>query len=617
MRENSIGTVRKGNRGDSSRLRPRTRSTTMVYFVVWCSMSMVFTRAAGTSSDATMDRHSVSLEEEVSYKRNPVVNTDHLHPTTAEALHSHPSWHEVGTNYEPHPDPNDEHYDNMIYVGRLEDHETEGQPRRRLGHDVDNGVKFLFGTSCVEEHADPDHDDHHLHYEHALHTEFLPKDHVHWSTLPSASESSHAVHHDIASRGRKKKTRTDDEEITHEQRLWEDRHTPVDVENGPKPFGHVEIMSDCDGGVTPVKVVHVDPFFLDATPVTNAEFSKFVRSTAYTTEAEKYGWSFVLSSFLPTNHNVDEHETDPEAVHWIAVKGAYWKQPEGPAGKSYKFREHHPVVHVSHFDAAEYCEWKGKRLPGEREYEAAARYLHYHPHNRTQYIWDAHYNVSELEQHSGKVPPEYDLHAAASKYANLWGRGTFPSENFAEDGWRGTSPVKSYPPNPAGFYDLTGNVWEWMRGGKHQARIVRGASYADTVDGSYNHLATLGARDTIHATTTTGNVGFRCAKSPKRRVEYHYQWHDTHESGGLAIEDEFGHRDMIPQRGWEDQFHKELSRHFEDGDFEEEDYFQNSPDDYEFDEEGNDLRQQATKRRMMRYQKRKVVFKREVLSDEL
>jgi hypothetical protein len=134
----------------------------------------------------------------------------------------------------------------------------------------------------------------------------------------------------------------------------------------------------------------------------------------------------------------------------------------------------------------------------------------------------------------------------------LWGKGEFPWENLGEDGWRGTSPVKTYPANAYGFYDMTGNVWEWMRGGKHKSRIVRGGSYVDSLDGSFNHAATLGARSTLHGTTSTGNVGFRCAKASKRRTEYHYKSHDESVSGQLAIEDEFGKQHMIPHKDWEE-----------------------------------------------------------------
>jgi formylglycine-generating enzyme len=406
---------------------------------------------------------------------------------------------EWGANLDDHPDPNEEHYEGMIYVGR------HGDDGRRLGFDVDNGFRYIFGTSFDESHKAIEEKD-------LLHNPLRPV-------------------HDIP-------------EHEREQVLKERRHKTLasavgeDGKVTPKPFGYVE-EHPLDGGVVPPKVVHVDPFFLDETPVTNKEFGKFVRSTFYETEAEKYGWSFVLETMVdPTTRspNDHDHEADPEAEHWVAVEGAYWRQPEGPQS-SYKYRENHPVVHVSHRDAAEYCKWVGKRLPGEWEWEAAARAGHYGPSNRTLFIW-------------GDVDSDWDL---ASKYANLWGPGEFPTENNALDGYRATSPVKNYLPNALGFFDMTGNIWEWQRGGKHKARIVRGGSFVDSLDGSVNHAATLGARSTVHATTTTANIGFRCAKAPKRRAEYHYVYHDEELHGQLAVEDEFGKQDMLPLQGWEDQ----------------------------------------------------------------
>ena len=462
------------------------------------------------------------------------------------ALHDHHP--ELGANLEPHPDPNEEHHEGMIYIGRHHHESSE-----RVGFDQDNGWRFIFGTSL---------------HENTTHVESIPEHDLHHDAEYDAHGNVVRYHHPDFHHPEK----------TREQVLHERRHGNVASDGKPKPYGHVEIHA-LDGGVTPPKVAHIDPIFLDEKPVTNKEFAKFVKSTYYETEAEKYGWSFVLRTFLPDPSILDDSEVDPEAEHWVAVQGAYWRQPEGP-GSSYKYREHHPVVHVSHEDAIEYCKWRGKRLPGEREYEAAARASNFGPTNRTVYGW-------------GNDGTDW---STASQHANLWGAKEFPYENDAADGWRGTSPVKHYPPNAWGFYDMTGNVWEWMRGGKHKARIVRGGSYIDSLESTrtdHQHVATLGARATLHGTTTTGNVGFRCAKAPKRRTEHHYVWHDLDAHGPLAVEDQFGKRDQIRQRGWEDQFVV----------YDDEDYKDEDEEDFEED----------SPRRV----KRKVVRQRERYSDEL
>ncbi len=207
---------------------------------------------------------------------------------------------EWGTNLEDHPDPNDEHYDGMIYVGKHD--EATG---KRIGFDQDNGIRYIFGTSFDESHK-----------------EIEEKDLLHHPLRPV---------HDIP-------------EHEREQVLKERRHgvvkKSIDPETGeekvvmPKAFGHVD-EHPLDGGVVPPKVVHVDPFFLDEALVSNKEFGKFVRATYYETEAEKYGWSFVLESMVDKTSVDSEIDNDPEAEHWVAVDGAYWRRPEGP-GSSYK-----------------------------------------------------------------------------------------------------------------------------------------------------------------------------------------------------------------------------------------------------------------------------------------
>jgi len=413
----------------------------------------------------------------------------------------------------------------------------------QLWYTYNTGVKYIFGTGFDETHKEIEEKD--LRHEH------YGPDSV----------------HDVADRARGK---------TREQILHEKRRGELDLSKGPKPFGWFE-EHPLDGGSVPPKVVRVDPFFIDEAPVTNKEFGKFIRATYYETEAEKFGWSFVLNSFLPNAEHLETAEVDPGAEDWVAVDKAYWRNPEGP-GTSYKYRESHPVIHVSHKDAAEYCKWVGKRLPGEREWEAAARAGHFGPQNRTLYMWgdDQTYDMSK-------------------EYANLWGSGDFPWDNKAEDGWRATSPVKSFKPNAFGLYDMTGNVWEWMRGGKHKKRIVRGGSYVDSLDGSFNHAATLGARATLHGTTTTGNVGFRCVKSTKRKVEYHYVYENEEDSGAeLFVEGADGDRKYTQQK---------TRKEYEDD------------DDDEFDE---DYMHDPTQPHPNENRKRKKVVKpRTLRSDEL
>jgi formylglycine-generating enzyme len=195
----------------------------------------------------------------------------------------------------------------------------------------------------------------------------------------------------------------------------------------------------------PVREVVVGGFWIDTHAVTNADFSKFVRTTGYATIAERPLDPADYPGAPPENlvpGTLVFHMT-PGPVDlrdytqwWAWIPGACWKHPEGP-GSSIDSRPDHPVVHVAFEDVEAYASWAGKRLPTEAEWECAAR----GGLDGKDFVWG-----DEMEP-DGKPA------------ANTW-QGEFPYKSTARHGPR-TMPVGSFAPNGYGLYDMAGNVWEW------------------------------------------------------------------------------------------------------------------------------------------------------------
>ncbi|XP_047635912.1 inactive C-alpha-formylglycine-generating enzyme 2 isoform X4 [Phacochoerus africanus] len=103
----------------------------------------------------------------------------------------------------------------------------------------------------------------------------------------------------------------------------------------------------------------------------------------------------------------------------------------------------------------------------------------------------------------------------------FWRQGKFPKGDKAEDGFHGVSPVNAFPPqNNYGLYDFMGNVWEWTaspyQAADQDMRVLRGASWIDTADGSANHRARVTTRMGNTPDSASDNLGFRCASSAGR-----------------------------------------------------------------------------------------------------
>jgi formylglycine-generating enzyme required for sulfatase activity len=278
----------------------------------------------------------------------------------------------------------------------------------------------------------------------------------------------------------------------------------------------------------PVHRVEVDGFWMDEHPVTVAEWRRFVKATGHVTEAERApdpaDYPEADPADLVPGSLVFAPPDGPVALDdvrgwWSWTPGAQWRHPEGP-GSNLNGRDRHPVTQVTYDDAAAYAAWAGKELPTEAEWERAAR--------------------GGLD---GKVFAWGDDPAPKGRtMANVW-QGRFPWENLLEDGWYGTSPIRSFPPNGYGLYDMTGNVWEWTcdfftpahpadeakacciprnprvtsdaqsyrpdePGSRIARRVLKGGSHLCAPNYCLRYRPA--ARQGEHVETSTTHIGFRC-----------------------------------------------------------------------------------------------------------
>ncbi|WP_406121206.1 formylglycine-generating enzyme family protein [Streptomyces canus] len=199
----------------------------------------------------------------------------------------------------------------------------------------------------------------------------------------------------------------------------------------------------------PVHPVTVDGFWMDAHPVTVAEFRRFVKATGYVTVAERAldpadypdaDPAALVPGALVFRMTPGPVDLDDWRQWWSYAPDACWRRPLG-SDSTLNGRQLHPVTQVAYEDAAAYAAWAGKGLPTEAEWEFAAR--------------------GGLE--SAVFPWGDEFAPKGRRMANTW-HGAFPWQYLQAGKARstpGTTPVRTYPSNGYGLYDVAGNVWEW------------------------------------------------------------------------------------------------------------------------------------------------------------
>ncbi len=244
---------------------------------------------------------------------------------------------------------------------------------------------------------------------------------------------------------------------------------PVDVsEMVLIPEGEFIMGSDNYANERPQQKIYLDSYHIDRFLMTNEDFSQFAEATGYQTDAEKAGYGSVRFGY-----------------RWKKVPSANWRSPDGLT--SIEGIDDHPVTQISFNDALAYCEWKGKDLPTEAQWEKAARGA-----EGNEYPW-------------GNSEPDDTL----ANYDEIIGT---------------TTDVELYQKGKSvyGVYDMAGNVNQWCKdfystgerevenptgpdGGKEH--VVKGGSF---IEGGDNLRSAH--RDRYESNYTSYLFGFRCAK---------------------------------------------------------------------------------------------------------
>lgn len=231
-----------------------------------------------------------------------------------------------------------------------------------------------------------------------------------------------------------------------------------------------KVDTECDDDEKPGRVFSVNTFKIDKTEVTVAQYGRCVDAGVCSADG--------LTMPFWAGVDNDEHAEWAWACNW------------GKTGQ-----ENHPINCVDWQQAWAYCQWAGKRLPTEAEWEKAARGT-----DGRKYPWGNR---------------GYEAAGLVANIADETTKRSQPLWSVAEgydDNYYGTAPVGSFlaGASPYGALDMVGNIWEWTvdwYDTEHKYRSARGGSWADRP-----RYARASNRDKDAPGARYGVVGFRCAQ---------------------------------------------------------------------------------------------------------
>jgi sulfatase modifying factor 1 len=214
----------------------------------------------------------------------------------------------------------------------------------------------------------------------------------------------------------------------------------------------------------------IDSYSIDRTEVSVGQFRQFVKDTGLVTKAERAGGGLVFGT------------------GWERKAGWIWSSPFGsPADPG------EPAVHITFDEAAAYCEWAGKRLPKDTEWEKAA-YTETRANPPAPFIKGTTYVYPTGPSPFGANCLTDCGPTPAIDYSNQLDRGI------------GHAAVGTTQAGVNGLYDMGANVWEWTENDGRQEKRTRGGSWwygaskmkADDVATKPRDMAVV-------------YIGFRCA----------------------------------------------------------------------------------------------------------